>query len=347
MRSMPIQERRYQHASEIQRAVKTLTAPVSSEASRSERGWSSPVEQKQPDQENKSLVGPMMLFLFGNFWMFVTIVLLLGRAVARTNPLMYSFAGVGPWLYPSTYHGIAFVCGLIAVVFFVLLGRMILRNSKQATSQDPRSGPTPTLPHARQAVPPLKPYGGPAFERRISRMAIAGAAWVPFFFVMAYLMLSVNTVTTTGTSPQSNGIVTSVPESRSVAAEPGNAAVRQSPGEPGTQGFSLIQMLLTFTVLPLGITAPFATTALGMLSINAIRQSQGRLMGLPLALADALFFPLLFIDALVFATVISLVYALGVSLIAFGLGVCISLVISIVIDVLVVRYAWGKIRLPT
>src|SRR5262249_28059246 len=51
----------------------------------------------------------------------------------------------------------------------------------------------------------------------------------------------------------------------------------------------------------LGMTAPFGTTILGAVALHDIRSSHGRITGLPLALADALMFPLLLLDAFIFA----------------------------------------------
>ncbi len=54
------------------------------------------------------------------------------------------------------------------------------------------------------------------------------------------------------------------------------------------------------TVLPLGLTAPFGTTILGIIAISDIRHSRGRLHGLALALPDALLFPLLALDVAIY-----------------------------------------------
>src|SRR6185436_13401122 len=46
-----------------------------------------------------------------------------------------------------------------------------------------------------------------------------------------------------------------------------------------------------------GAAAPLGTTILGALAIGHIKRSGGRIIGLPLAVADALFFPLLAVFA--------------------------------------------------
>ena len=58
-------------------------------------------------------------------------------------------------------------------------------------------------------------------------------------------------------------------------------------------GFVLTQALFIFGFL----VAPFATTILGWTAVLQIRRSDGRLGGMPLALLDGLFFPLLALDA--------------------------------------------------
>ena len=58
--------------------------------------------------------------------------------------------------------------------------------------------------------------------------------------------------------------------------------------------------ILQLIAVPLGWSAPFATTVLGLMAIGRIQKSQGRVRGLSLALFDALLFPMLLLDFLVF-----------------------------------------------
>ena len=78
-----------------------------------------------------------------------------------------------------------------------------------------------------------------------------------------------------------------------------------STGEPPE--VTIWQWIARFTILPLGLLAPFGCTALGCLGISRIRASQGRLIGMPLAVAVALFYPLLVLDGVL----LSLGYALA------------------------------------
>jgi serine/threonine protein kinase len=107
---------------------------------------------------------------------------------------------------------------------------------------------------------------------RFSRTAIIGAAWAPWFFIAAVLFFTTTDVDTV----------------------PGSL-----PPDPDWW-----QVLLGFTVLPLGLTAPFGTTILGGISISQIRHARGRLYGLGFAVFDALLFPLLLLDILVLGAVV-------------------------------------------
>jgi serine/threonine protein kinase len=100
-------------------------------------------------------------------------------------------------------------------------------------------------------------------EARFSRTAIWGAIWAPLFFIAAALFFFV-------TSHEVRGSLLGPP--------------------PGPAWW---QIALSFTLLPLGLTAPFGTTILGGIAISQIKHSRGGLYGLGLAVVDALLFPLL------------------------------------------------------
>lgn len=104
-------------------------------------------------------------------------------------------------------------------------------------------------------------------EAQFSRLALLGALWAPFFFCCGMLLLV--------------SFPVSVPEGQ---APPGPA---------------WWQTLLAFTVLPLGLAAPFGTTICGLVALSSIRRSTGKLYGSGLALFDILLFPLLALDILI------------------------------------------------
>lgn len=64
--------------------------------------------------------------IVGNLWALTALVLLVGRTVARTQPVMYSFFGIGGWYYPSSYDllvGIGFGLALVCLVVPRLIQR--------------------------------------------------------------------------------------------------------------------------------------------------------------------------------------------------------------------------------
>ena len=169
---------------------------------------------------------------------------------------------------------------------------------------------------------------GPLPEAKLSRTAIVGAAWAPFFFIVAVLSLMVFEVHTGGKPPET----------------------------------TWWQWVLRFTVLPVGGLAPFVTTILGMISISQIRHSMGRLYGLGLALADAMLFPLLALDALIWVffwafTSSSGKPGSGSLLVAFtpladfipgriAIGP-IAVLVALVVDFLLVRWVWRALNAST
>ena len=173
---------------------------------------------------------------------------------------------------------------------------------------------------------PLGPPRGTAADSKngepgFSRLAIAGAAWAPLFFVMMIL-----------------AFFASAPVQTSAGSKP-----------PGPQWW---QWILIFTVLPSGVFAPFSTTILGAVAMAQIRHSAGRLYGLALAIFDSLLFPLLLLDFLIGMAWCMLRDVLlwhsnpippDVSSLAV---VVLTLVISIAIDFLIVRWAWHAANKP-
>lgn len=98
---------------------------------------------------------------------------------------------------------------------------------------------------------------------------------------------------------------------------------------------------------------PIVTTILGVVAIKDIRYSNGRIVGLRLALFDALFFPLLALNVVVFALSISaariwamhLIFAehshvLWLAFLSLGVLIC------VVLDFRIVRACWVALRRP-
>jgi len=166
------------------------------------------------------------------------------------------------------------------------------------------------------AAPPATPVSS---QPRLSRTALAGAVWAPWFFlaVSAYFW-------------------------------PVIVQVKPDSAPHGPAGWQVM-----ITLLPLGLTSPFGTTILGYVALSHIRHSAGRLYGLGLALFDALLFPLLLVDGLVFVLVTVIVSALvywlpGLPPLNSALSPHLILLpaglVSIVLDYFIVRKVWRFCR---
>lgn len=190
----------------------------------------------------------------------------------------------------------------------------------------------------------LPTIGVPALPRS-SRKAIFGAAWAPFFFVTVLCVMIVDTV------PISEPRMVNTTHE---AGEETNGVQRTTPAyDRAWWQWSLIVM-----VLPLGLTAPFGTTILGVMAISNIRHSQGRLTGLPIAVGDALLFPLFVLDAIIFmlahlvctlvANALAGVFGVGGSGGSAGLALVALLAVPaiLVIDALIVWGVWKRAASP-
>jgi predicted Ser/Thr protein kinase len=167
------------------------------------------------------------------------------------------------------------------------------------------------------ARPKTPPHTAVLTAERFSRKAILGACWIPFVFSILLMFVPVRVVT--GTSQA---------------------------------GPSWWQILLGVLTLPLGFTAPLGTTLLGWLAVTDIRRSRGRIGGLPLAVMDGLFFPLLTLDALILSAWYEDFRGLGAMgswnldhlgpiTTLFGLA---GLVACAVVDFLIVRWVWRAVQ---
>lgn len=136
-------------------------------------------------------------------------------------------------------------------------------------------------------------------NRRISRFSIIGAIILPFGFFFVFLFIPVST-STSATSA------------------------------------TLWQNVLRFTLLPVSIIAPFASTALGLLGISEIRKSDGKIYGLPLAVFVSLFYPIILLDVLLFIVGWSLLGDIQVS----SIIPLAWLTMVLVIDYIIVRLTW-------
>jgi hypothetical protein len=136
-------------------------------------------------------------------------------------------------------------------------------------------------------------------DRSISRLAIIGALLIPFGFFLVLIFFPLSR-STTPTSP------------------------------------STWQTLLRFTLLPLSIIAPIASTALGFISISKIRNSNGTIYGLPLAVFVGLFYPIIVLDLIL----IFIGWTLLGDIEGWGFLPVIWLFFVFAIDYLIIRTTW-------
>jgi hypothetical protein len=103
-------------------------------------------------------------------------------------------------------------------------------------------------------------------------------------------------------------------------------------------------------IIPLGWAAPFATTVLGLLALGNIQRSNGSQYGLSLALFDALLFPLLLLDFIVFwlswqignALVSGEVMSVGLSNLIFHQAI--PTIVCVLGDYYLVTRSWAAVQ---
>jgi hypothetical protein len=187
-------------------------------------------------------------------------------------------------------------------------------------------GDPPTLDRIKTVLAEMDPpesfaenlEGAAGPPARVSRLAVIGAALLPFGIVAGILLLF-----PAGSATYSvvDGVAAAAPR------------------------VAWWQWLLRFTVLPLGVISPFATTILGIVSLSQIRASGGRLIGKPLALIDALFYPLLLLDGLLVAFLAGIIATVPAGRLALAESLTLlAYVLVIIVDLLIVTMAWRKVR---
>ncbi len=176
---------------------------------------------------------------------------------------------------------------------------------------------------ATELVSPTSPALQPAMSPRFSRKAIAGAlCGVLGFLLVAGVIVPMFTVT---------HVVSVTP-----------AGVAPAPNASPT---ILVFPILLFAAV-IGLSAPLVATILGLMSISDIRHSQGRITGLPLALFDALLFPLLVLDIVLFVLwIMGLRWVMhmtspGHVLIPLAWNVFPAACLCLIVDIVIVMLAW-------
>ena len=136
---------------------------------------------------------------------------------------------------------------------------------------EPKSATVPTAAATPTAAAASTAGAHPPSEPRLSRMAVAGAIWAPFAVILVLTWLAFG-----GGQPDMKAPQGYVP-----------------PSPPWWQ------VALMVALIPPGFSAPFGTTILGSIALTQIRHSAARLYGLGLALFDALLYPIVVIDFLI------------------------------------------------
>lgn len=163
-----------------------------------------------------------------------------------------------------------------------------------------------------QTPPPGAPHANAGLQSggntspRFSRTAIAGVAW---------LCISIFGILTIGGSgPQA--------------------------GSPWWE------KLLVYALMFVTVTSPFAVTGLGWIAAAQIRRSSGQVYGLGLAVFNGLLFPLLILDGLLAGLIAGGISLFTQARLTWAVGGLLALPLAIVVDVLIIRWAWRAAKKP-
>ncbi|MEO6183537.1 MAG: serine/threonine-protein kinase, partial [Verrucomicrobiota bacterium] len=220
-------------------------------------------------------------------------------------------------------------------------------DSRKTNLEERAVGATPTAARETRTLPATPP--------RFSRMAIVGATWAAFFGLMLLLMF----MPWTGQITQYRGSTWWREFCTFLFA---HGLPMFNPNSP-TWGM--------FTLLPLGLAAPFVTTILGWIAVSQIRRSAGKIYGFGLAVFDGLLFPLLLLDGLLCGFFIKMGKLLAdfyanlaqannpqvhprfltrtanhLAEHPFEIPIIIAIAISIIVNLFIVRRVWRAVNKP-
>jgi hypothetical protein len=118
----------------------------------------------------------------------------------------------------------------------------------------------------------------------------------------------------------------------------GTAEAPQASGLNGHNGPGSGQWIAMFATMAVSLASPFVTTLLGLVAIGQIRQSQGRLYGMPLAIADAMIFPLIALDLLIGVFWYNVLPRDSDA--HWSRVVALTILASVIVDILLARWCW-------
>ncbi len=198
--------------------------------------------------------------------------------------------------------------------------------------------PAGASPAAGPAAPPP-----PTVRPRFSRAAIAGACCMALTFVILLPVIGLGVPLVAYRMTAMESLISPDEQTAGAPASPDEA-----PAAPSAHGGAIdgVPWAAVIVAIPLGLlllAGPAATTTLGMVAIGHIRRSAGRICGMGLALADALVFPLLALDVLLFVGVCQAAAGASVKgMIGLTLGLATAAVVDVVIVLLLWRGLGGK-----
>jgi hypothetical protein len=136
-------------------------------------------------------------------------------------------------------------------------------------------------------------------ERQFSRLAIVGTAILPFGFLLVLFFNPISASTFPTDAPS-------------------------------------WQVILRYAALLLAVIAPFASTILGFISMSQIRNSNGMVYGLPLAVFTSLFYPVILLS--LFLVIIGWTFLASIS--GSSLIPLAWLFVILLIDYRIIRFTW-------
>lgn len=229
---------------------------------------------------------------------------------------VFMLAMLGGWPFGDAVHS-SVIIGVIALAPYLCMA--VIRQAY--TERFRQTGSV----HSARAVPVAA-----STEPRFSRFAITGAVWAMF------------------------GLLAVVPVLFFIALArvwDGTALPTDLVHEQPPLAFTIFMGAL----LAIGAGAPIGTTILGAVAVGHVKRSGGRIIGLPLAVADALFFPLLALDGLIIAVVAAMIMAMlsraypqgppagANNILPDLLGVLLTIPPSAGIDFLIARNVWRSV----
>ncbi|MHC4890487.1 MAG: hypothetical protein ACYTEO_13605, partial [Planctomycetota bacterium] len=103
----------------------------------------------------------------------------------------------------------------------------------------------------------------------------------------------------------------------------------------------LEEVIMAVCIL-LGSTPVFGTTILGIIALTNIRNSPGHLYGMGLAMFDALLFPLILLDILIFIITASNITQIPLGRTYGPIVMYAGIIACPLLDILIIRWAWRK-----